>query len=196
MFLRVQAPSPRVFSSFSSCRVPRGTTIYHPDNCPLATKTPPAWTRPPARWRACAITDTKNKTAARPAHPTPASHWLMPPRVIALEWPANEGVGRRGQGRGGEGRQRASIGPLDEGRSRCFPAAPAAAEMSFSRLCRLLKPALLCGALAAPGLVSTMVSVAPAARRAGRWVGRARLSRGARCRADLGRGAPSRAHAG
>ncbi|ELK19300.1 Phospholipid hydroperoxide glutathione peroxidase, mitochondrial [Pteropus alecto] len=28
--------------------------------------------------------------------------------------------------------------------------------MSFSRLCRLLKPALLCGALAAPGLVSTM----------------------------------------
>lgn len=196
MFLRVQAPFPRVFSSFSSCRVSRGTTIYHPDNCPLATKTPPAWTRPPARWRACAITDTKNKTAARPAHPTPASHWLMPPRVIALEWPANEGVGRRGQGRGGEGRQRASIGPLDEGRSRCFPAAPAAAEMSFSRLCRLLKPALLCGALAAPGLVSTMVSVAPAARRAGRWVGRARLSRGARCRADLGRGAPSRAHAG
>lgn len=30
------------------------------------------------------------------------------------------------------------------------------AEMSFSRLYRLLKPALLCGALAAPGLASTM----------------------------------------
>ncbi|KAB1259996.1 Phospholipid hydroperoxide glutathione peroxidase [Camelus dromedarius] len=28
--------------------------------------------------------------------------------------------------------------------------------MSFSRLCRLLKPALLCGAVAAPGLASTM----------------------------------------
>ncbi|CAI9170406.1 unnamed protein product [Rangifer tarandus platyrhynchus] len=37
--------------------------------------------------------------------------------------------------------------------------------MSFSRLYRLLKPALLCGALAAPGLASTMV---PWAGRVGR----------------------------
>lgn len=57
--------------------------------------------------------------------------------------------------------------------------------MSFSRLYRLLKPALLCGALAAPGLASTMVSAAPPA---GQWaVGRARdLPSG-----DLGRGAPA-----
>lgn len=34
--------------------------------------------------------------------------------------------------------------------------APAAA-MSWCRLSRLLKPALLCGALAAPGLAGTMV---------------------------------------
>lgn len=44
--------------------------------------------------------------------------------------------------------------------------------MSFSRLYRLLKPALLCGALAAPGLASTMVSAAPpAGRPVGRWAG-------------------------
>lgn len=57
--------------------------------------------------------------------------------------------------------------------------------MSFSRLYRLLKPALLCGALAAPGLASTMVSAAPPAGQ--RAVGRARdLPSG-----DLGRGAPA-----
>ncbi|KAG8519198.1 Phospholipid hydroperoxide glutathione peroxidase, partial [Galemys pyrenaicus] len=65
------------------------------------------------------------------------------------------------------------------GRSRCFPGAPAAA-MSFSRFCRLLKPALLCGALATPGLASTMVSAAAApGRRAvgmGAWPSRARPS--------------------
>lgn len=43
--------------------------------------------------------------------------------------------------------------------------------MSFSRLYRLLKPALLCGALAAPGLASTMVSAAPPAGPVGRWAG-------------------------
>lgn len=58
--------------------------------------------------------------------------------------------------------------------------------MSFNRLCRLLKPTLLCGALAVPGLASTMVSAAPLA------VGRARgLPYGARGRGDLGRGAPA-----
>lgn len=36
--------------------------------------------------------------------------------------------------------------------------APAAA-MSWCRLSRLLKPALLCGALAAPGLAGTMVGI-------------------------------------
>ncbi|CAK6445716.1 unnamed protein product [Pipistrellus nathusii] len=57
---------------------------------------------------------------------------------------------------GGQARRRASIGQLGEGRSCCLRGAPAAAEMSFSRLCRLLKPALLCGALAVPGVASTM----------------------------------------
>lgn len=65
------------------------------------------------------------------------------------------GVAEGGEEKRGEERRRASIGPLGEGRSRCFLVIPAAA-MSLSRLCRLLKPALLCGALAAPGLASTM----------------------------------------
>lgn len=57
--------------------------------------------------------------------------------------------------------------------------APAAAAMSLSRLCRLLKPALLCGALAAPGLAGAMVSAGGGP--AGRWAG-------ARGRGELGRG--------
>lgn len=65
------------------------------------------------------------------------------------------GVAEGGEEKRGEERRHASIGPLGEGRSRCFPVIPTAA-MSLSRLCRLLKPALLCGALAAPGLASTM----------------------------------------
>ena len=61
--------------------------------------------------------------------------------------------------------------------------------MNLSRLCRLLKPALVCGALAAPGLASTMVSAALAAGPAGRWGGRAAST------ATLGGRAPSRVHA-
>lgn len=67
-----------------------------------------------------------------------------------------------------------------------------AAVMNLSRLYRLLKPALLCGALAAPGLASTMVSAAPAAGRGavGRARGAAVGSGGGRSGAGLGRPEP------
>lgn len=58
--------------------------------------------------------------------------------------------------------------------------------MSFSRLCRLLKPALLCGALAVPGVASTMVSAVPAAGSAGRWGGRAASTVARRAMVTLG----------
>lgn len=86
---------------------------------------------------------------------------------------------------GGRARQRASIGRLGEGRSRCLWGAPAA-EMSFSRLCRLLKPALLCGTLAVPGVASTMVSAVPAAGPVGRWGVRAAFTVARRATVTLG----------
>lgn len=98
-----------------------------------------------------------------------------------------EGVAEGGEEKRGEEHRHASIGPLGEGRSRCFPVIPTAA-MSLSRLCRLLKPALLCGALAAPGLASTMVSVAPAAGLVGRWGGRAAFLAARGAALTLGRG--------
>lgn len=69
MFLRVQTPSPRVSSNYLSCRVPRGVTIYHPNNCPFATNTPPAWTRPPALASMRNYRQQQNRSAPRPPYP-------------------------------------------------------------------------------------------------------------------------------
>lgn len=66
--------------------------------------------------------------------------------------------------------------------------------MNLSRLCRLLKPALLCGALAAPGLASAMVSATLTAELEGRWGGRVAFTATPGATVTLGGRAPSAAH--
>lgn len=92
-----RAPAPRASSGSSSRRRPAGSP-------PTARMTVPA---PPARLRG------SGRTRPRPPRPRPPIGRHRPASQ------ANGRVGGCGPGRGGEGRGRASIGPLDEGRSRC-----------------------------------------------------------------------------
>ena len=107
--LRVQAIFPRVSSS--SCQVSRGDLVYHPDNCLTTTNEQLAYTRPPTRLRASAVTD--NKTAARgTTHSRPS----FPPPIGYFYHASQRRSGRRmgtlvGVAEGGEAR-RASARPL------------------------------------------------------------------------------------
>lgn len=97
-----------------------------------------------------------------------------------------------GVAQGGEARPAGARPLVGSVRGGAAASGAPAAAMNLSRLCRLLKPALLCGTLAASGLASTMVSAAPAAGRGavGRTRGAAAGSGGGRSGAGLGRLGP------